>query len=240
MHSNYSYASTCPNWRKYVCFHSRVCCSLFRFVAFQLFSQPINASIRPGTPAANPQINAAIATATANDTVTVHRGTYAEDVIIGKPLALLGSNAVINAAGRENGINVDGLGHPGLSNVVVSGFTVANANYQGILVTNATNVTIRDNHVTGNDVKLQPFAAGGPVCPGIRAEFVAGEGFDCGEGIHLSAVTNSIVSGNVVEHNAGGILVLFEKYRALRCWWRRRESCRPGATIWESRSPRHW
>jgi len=37
--------------------------------------------------------------------------------------------------------------------------------------------------------------------------FQAGEGFDCGEGIHLSGVDHSIVSRNVVHHNAGGILI---------------------------------
>ena len=37
--------------------------------------------------------------------------------------------------------------------------------------------------------------------------FEAGEGFDCGEGIHLSGVTYSTVSNNLVDHNAGGILV---------------------------------
>ncbi len=155
-------------------------------------------------------INAAIAAAGANDTVTVAHGTYAENVIVNKPLALLGDNSAnttIDASGLANGINIDGLGNPGLSHVVVSGFTVANANFQGILATNTSDVTITNNHVTGNDRSLQPFHAGGPICPGIAAVFQAGEGFDCGEGIHLSGVTNSSVSDNLVDHNAGGILV---------------------------------
>ena len=155
-------------------------------------------------------INAAIVAAAPNDTVTVAHGTYAENVIVNKPLALLGENAAnttINALGLPNGINIDGLGHPGLSHVTISGFTVANANLQGILVTNASSVTISDNHVIGNDRNLLPFNPGGPICPGIPAVFAAGEGFDCGEGIHLDAVTHSIVSNNLVDHNAGGILV---------------------------------
>jgi parallel beta-helix repeat protein len=155
-------------------------------------------------------INAAISAAGANDTVTVAHGVYAENVIVNKPIALLGDsseNTVINALGLANGINVDGLGNPGLSHVVISGFTVANANFQGILVTNSSNVTITGNHVTGNDRSLLPFNPGGPVCPGIPPVFQAGEGFDCGEGIHLSGVTHSTVSNNQVDHNAGGILV---------------------------------
>jgi parallel beta-helix repeat protein len=51
---------------------------------------------------------------------------------------------------------VDGLDHPGLRAVVVSGFTVTNANFEGILVTNAAEVTISGNLVTGNDKNLNP------------------------------------------------------------------------------------
>jgi len=155
-------------------------------------------------------ITAAIAAAAAHDIIRVAPGTYAEDVVVDKPLALLGADnglTVIDATGLSNGIDVDGKGHPGLGQVIVQGFTVENANFQGILVTNATDVTIKDNHVKGNDRSLQPFAEGGPVCPGLPPYFVAGEGFDCGEGIHLSGVTGSTVSDNLVEHNAGGILV---------------------------------
>jgi parallel beta-helix repeat protein len=163
-----------------------------------------------GTGGCKASINAAIAAAGNNDTVTVAHGTYTENVIVNKPIALLGdgsANTVINAFGLANGINIDGRGNQGLSHVVVSGFTVANANFQGILVTNASDVTVVNNHVIGNDRSLQPFAPGGPVCPGLPPYFQQGEGFDCGEGIHLSAVTHSIVSNNLVDHNAGGILV---------------------------------
>jgi parallel beta-helix repeat protein len=34
-----------------------------------------------------------------------------------------------------------------------------------------------------------------------------GEGFDCGEAIHLSAVDHSTVAGNIVRGNSGGILI---------------------------------
>ncbi len=171
----------------------------------------VNQCVNPGgTSGCKASINAAIAAAGSNDTVTVAHGVYAEDVIVNKPLALLGEsseNTIINALGLANGINIDGLGNPGLSQVVVSGFTVANANFQGILATNSSNVTIVNNHVTGNDRNLLPFNPGGPICPGIPAVFEAGEGFDCGEGIHLSGVNHSTVSNNLVDHNAGGILV---------------------------------
>ena len=36
---------------------------------------------------------------------------------------------------------------------------------------------------------------------------MAGQDFDCGEGIHLSGVTHSTIGSNRVEHNSGGILL---------------------------------
>ena len=44
-------------------------------------------------------------------------------------------------------------------------------------------------------------------CPPLPPHFQAGEAFDCGEAIHLSGVHHSIVSHNLFERNAGGILI---------------------------------
>jgi parallel beta-helix repeat protein len=155
-------------------------------------------------------IGAAVAAASAHDIIRISPGTYHENVVIDKPLSLIGDNAetvIVDATGLANGINIDGHNHAGLAHVSVTGLTVRNANSQGILVTDATHISISNNHVTGNDVSLRPFANGGPVCPGLPAYLVAGEGLDCGEGIHLSGVTYSAVLNNLVQHNAGGILL---------------------------------
>ncbi len=152
-------------------------------------------------------IGAAVAAAAPNDVIRVARGTYHEDVVIGKPLSLLGKdpeNTVIDATGLLNGVNVDGYHNTGLSHVIVSGFTVQNANAQGILVTNASDVTVSNNHLTGYDRSLDPVAL---TCPPLPPYFQAGESFDCGEAIHLSGVFHSIVSDNLVSQNAGGILI---------------------------------
>ncbi len=151
-------------------------------------------------------IGAAIMASSANDTIQVAKGTYAEDVIIGKSLFIIGANqknTIIDATGKSNGFYVDGIDDPGLSNVVISGFTVKNANFEGILVTNASSVTVSNNIVTGNDKSLIPAT---PACPGIPT-FETSEDDDCGEGIHLLGADHSIVANNVVENNAGGILI---------------------------------
>src|ERR1700751_4134981 len=104
-----------------------------------------------GTSGCYSRISEAVAAAANHDTITVAHGTYAEDVQIGKSLSLIGQNShntIIDASGLSNGVYGDGLDHPGLSGVVISGFTVKNANFEGILVTNASDVTIWGNQVT--------------------------------------------------------------------------------------------
>jgi parallel beta-helix repeat protein len=155
-------------------------------------------------------IGAAVGAASANDTINVGQGMYHEYVVIDRPLSVIGANAqntVVDATGLPNAFNIDGHNNPGLSHVVLSGFTARNANFQGILVTDSSFVSVSNNIVTGNDHSLQPFNPGGPICPGLPSYFEAGEGFDCGEGIHLSGVHHSTVANNLVQNNAGGILV---------------------------------
>ena len=157
----------------------------------------------PGCPFTS--INAAVAAASPGDVIQVSQGTYHEDVVIGKAVSLIGasqSNTTIDATGLANGIYVDGIDNTGLTGVVVSGFTIQNANFEGILVTNASYVTISENNVLQNNVSL----TSNLTCPGIP-DFETNESFDCGEGIHLSGVDHSIVASNSVERNSGGILL---------------------------------
>jgi len=84
----------------------------------------------------------------------------------------------------------------------VQGLTSANANFEGILVANASFVNVFSNAVVNNK-SLNPSTA---TCPGIP-DFETAEGFDCGEGIHLMGVDHSTVANNIVTNNAGGILL---------------------------------
>ena len=178
-----------------------------------VFAKPAGATtwcVNPGgTHGCSATIGDAVSAAMPNETINVAPGTYKEDVIIGKPLSLVGTGpnrTVIDATGLPNGIYVDGLDNAGLSNVVVTGFTVKNAEFEGILVTNASFVTITNNKVTGNDTSLDISTV---TCPGLPP-FETAEGEDCGEGIHLIAVDHSILANNAAEHNSGGILLTDE------------------------------
>jgi nitrous oxidase accessory protein NosD len=183
--------------------------ALSLFLALPAFGKTL--CVNPGgTGGCLKSIQVAINTAQPADTISVARGTYPGNVIIDRSVSLVGAGSgstVIDATGLPNGINVDGVDHAGLSHVIVRGFTVKNANFQGIVVTNASDVTIVDNHVTGNDRSLQFPPNAPPACPGLPPYFQAFQGFDCGEGIQLSGVTNSLVADNHVDHNSGGILV---------------------------------
>ena len=162
-----------------------------------------------GTGGCYKTIAAAVAAASPNDTIKVSAGTYKEDVVIGKPLSLIGAGqdwTIINAKGLSNGLYIDGLDNPGLGHVVITGFTVESANFEGILIQNASFVTVWGNEVRDNDQGLDVQAE---TCDG-QPPFETSEGDDCGEGIHLMGVDHSIISGNQVEKNAGGILVTDE------------------------------
>jgi parallel beta-helix repeat protein len=157
-----------------------------------------------GTGGCFASISAAVAAASAGDTIRVAEGTYYEDVSVTKPLFLVGAgehNTIIDATGLVNGIAINGT-----SDVGVTGFTVENAETAGIWVTGSSRVTVSGNIIRDNDKGLIPGPP--PTCPVLNGTpFAQGEAFDCGEGVFLSAVDHSILSSNTVTGNAGGILV---------------------------------
>jgi len=160
-------------------------------------------------------ISAAVAAASPGDTIEIAPGTYKEDVTIMKAISLVGpqnGRATIDASGMANGIFVNGMAaapRAGVSNVLISGLTVRNANFEGILLANASDVTLLNNHVVDNNRALD-IADG--ACPVIPA-FETNEGDDCGEGIHLMGVAHSSIVDNEVDYNSGGILISDETGR---------------------------
>jgi parallel beta-helix repeat protein len=156
--------------------------------------------------AAYSTIGSAVTAAPIGGTVIVCQGTYTEDVLVQKALTLRGLHASINATGLTNGVVVVASG------VTIKGFTITGARGEGIAVFPAgvlshatppfapvSKVQLLDNTVNkDNTGYVAPFGCTAPdLYPG-----------DCGGGILLDAVANSVVSGNTVEHNVDGILVV--------------------------------
>jgi parallel beta-helix repeat protein len=188
----------------------RVCCFAFCLMFSLAFTVSIRAATlcvdQHGKPGCVATITAAVNAALPGDTVQVDAGYYAEDVVIGTQMSLVGAgaeNTIIDASGLSNGIYIDGLDNPKLTQVVVSGFTVKNANFEGIFVNDTTDVTIFRNVVRNNDLSLQLPTPG---CIN-QPSFETSETADCGGGLHLMGVAHSTVSNNIVTQNAGGILV---------------------------------
>ncbi len=162
-----------------------------------------------GTSGCRSTISAAVTAASAGDVTRVDPGVYKEQVTITKSLSLIATHnlqTTIDASGQANGIFINGMAaapNAGVANVLVSGFKVRNANFEGILVANASNVTLMENQVSDNDRSLN-IAAG--ECPGIPA-FETNEGEDCGEGIHLMGADHAQLIRNESSYNSGGILI---------------------------------
>jgi len=165
--------------------------------------------VKPGgSTACYASIQLAVNAASNNDVITVAHGTYAEYVVIGKPLSLIGDGAdrsFIDASGLPHGILVDGLNNPGLANVTISGLTVKNALYEGVLLLSVSDVTVRDNHIEDNDT-IGPVFGSGPACSG-QPVYETDESGDCGGGLHLMGTTHSIIEGNLLTGNADGVLI---------------------------------
>ena len=180
-------------------------------VLLTAFSQEVAAKticVNPGgTGGCLTKIQSAVNAAATSDVISVAAGTYAEDVVIGKSISLIGAGSgqsIIDATNLANGILLDGLNHPGLHDITIAGFTVKNALYEGVLVLNTTGATIRDNSIVNND-KQGPNTTG-TACVG-QPSYETDESFDCGGGLHLMGAVDSFVSGNVVSGNADGILI---------------------------------
>ena len=159
-----------------------------------------------GTAGCYATISAAVSAASATSVIQVAKGIYKESVVITQPLTLAGAGAIIDATGKGVGIFVNGMSAQpaaGIWLVNIYGFTIKNANYEGILVANAVDVAISGNILDGNNKGLD-YAAG--TCAGLPG-YETNEGADCGEAIHLMAVHHSIVSGNIITNNAGGMLL---------------------------------
>jgi len=167
-----------------------------------------------------PTIRSALKAAPPGAAVVVCPGKYHEQVVIKKPVSLIGIHATIN----ESGVTPSYIAHvphvgklkifAGVvivsSHVRVRGFTVKNALGEGILAAGVlgtiSGISIEHNAVVHNDL-------GGGVPPVSGYFECAAEGQvpgDCGEGVHFLSVAWSQVSGNYIADNSGGVLLTDE------------------------------
>ena len=171
-------------------------------------------------------VQSAVNAAAKGAIVVVCAGTYNEDIVISTPLTLSGmGGAVITGASSTSsmcGFLVQGkpTTAPCLAaitiesgNVKVQNLKVTGATGEGILATGSlaggsiSDVTIQSNRVVGNDIGGIPPTTTSPYPQCVEVGQVPG---DCGEGIHLMAVTNSTVSHNFISGNSGGVLLTDE------------------------------
>ncbi len=160
--------------------------------------------------AAHSSISAAVAAASACDTVVVCGGIYRAEVIISKPLNLIGrEGAVIDAAGQAR-LNVGGvlpgsigIGVVGTHDVRVAGFKVEDAGFDGILVWSSSYVSVTSNVVVHNGT-LGVNLNGSSLSHVTNnlSEYNAGGGFLVAD--DLGRTSHNEVSRNVASHNPGG------------------------------------
>ena len=185
-----------------------VACAML-FAAFSQAAAGKTLCVNPsGSHGCYATIQSAVNAAPNHARIKVAPGTYAEDVVIGKPVSLIGSGSnstIIDATGLANGIFVDGLDNPGLHRVSISGFTVQKALFEGVLLVSVSHVTVRDNHIINNTTTPAVFGSG-PACNGQPA-FETDESGDCGGGLHLIGVAHSTISHNLLTGNGDGILI---------------------------------
>ncbi|HEX4831179.1 MAG TPA: right-handed parallel beta-helix repeat-containing protein [Trebonia sp.] len=161
-------------------------------------------------------VQAAISAAPSGGSVIACAGSYHEQVVLTKPLALRGQGSVtISESGvtPAYSVTLPGLGPETIwaavviasSNVTVSGVTITGAVGEGVLAeglgTELTGVTIAGDQVIGND--LGSIAGASYYLCALHAA-VPG---DCGEGVHFTGVANSTIEGSDISQNSGGVLL---------------------------------
>ena len=155
-----------------------------------------------------PTLAAAIEGAPDGATIRLATGQYEEEIVVTRPLTIVGDGAAAQIVGTPGSSVISIVGTDG---VTIQGLTIIGGE-RGISVSESSNVTIADNiitgsgyrgidvvtaaaTVTGNEVRPAP----GPYVIGIRVA-------------NATTWPDSLISGNVVERAGGyGITVNFAK-----------------------------
>jgi parallel beta-helix repeat protein len=164
-------------------------------------------------------ISAAVAASGNGGTVVVCPGTYRAEIVIRKPLTLIGRpGAVINAAGQPR-LNVGGvlpgsigIGVVATSDVRISGFKVENAGFDAILVAASSHVSVSGNVLVHNgDVGVNLNGSTLSQVTRNTAEYNTGGGFLVAD--DNGRTSHNLVAYNVASHNPGGCGVIVAGHR---------------------------
>ena len=160
-------------------------------------------------------INQAIAATRPGGTVVVCRGIYHTQVIVAKPLSLIGRHgALIDARGKKP-LTIGplplpgsiGIGVLGTSHVRVSGFTVEHAGFDAILIARSSHVRASGNELLRNgDVGVDINGSSWSEASGNVSKYNMGGGFLVADDIGPSR--HNVVAWNVASHNPGGCGVI--------------------------------
>jgi len=160
-------------------------------------------------------INQAIAATRTGGTVVVCRGTYHTEVVVAKPLSLIGRpGALIDARGQQP-LKVGpatlpgsiGIGVLGTSHVRVSGFTVQHAGFDAILIARSSHVWASGNELQHNgDVGVDINGSSWSGASGNVSRHNTGGGFLIADDIGPSS--HNVVAWNVASQNPGGCGVI--------------------------------
>lgn len=164
-------------------------------------------------------IQSAVNAAPSGGTVIVCAGTYHEQVVIARPLSLAGKQATIDETGVTPSFTVNlppPLGTQTIyaavvitsSRVTLSGFTVTNAEGEGVLAAGLSGpvrgITISRDRVVGNDLGF----GNPPKSPYFQCAAAGEVPGDCGEGVHFAGnVAYSTIRANFIARNTGGVLL---------------------------------
>ena len=186
--------------------------------AATLYVSPSGTSGAPDTScgtAAYSNINTAVKAASSGGTVVVCKGTYNTQVVVSKPLNLIGrAGAVINAkgqppltVGKMKLMGSIGIGVLATSDVRVSGFKVEDAGFDAILVGLSSHVSVTRNVLTGNgDVGVDINGSSYSQASYNTSEDNMGGGFLVADDVGPNS--HNTVSWNVATDNPGGCGVI--------------------------------
>lgn len=156
-----------------------------------------------------PTIQAAIDNAAAGDTIFVRNGTYYENIVIAKPLSLVGENKSDTIIDGGGVLNVAAVVEVNSDNVTVTGFTIRGSDpyIGGGIVLSANNCNISDNVVSGNNFGIRAHTSGSIICGNTITNNTDNSGLGTsGLGLDVSGSGN-VICENTMTNNTWGVLL---------------------------------